>query len=809
MKIISGCVIAVLLACVGARAFAQTNSSALQGKVFTNSGPADSATVVLLNYPDSSVVKSTISSKAGGFYFDRLSGGKYIIFITKLNYSKSYSGPYEVVQGKSRDIGFITINGSSAQLAGVTIAGKKNFVEVKSDRTVLNVDQNVMSAGASLLDVLATSPGVKVVNDEILYHGGQKALIAINGKPVLLSGEELVNFLRNYQSSSVSRIELIDNPGAKYDAGSSSGGMINIILKRSKDFGSNVSLTESAGYGDKYKFNTGINYNLRTEKLNLFASYNYVNNSISHTISTDRLINSNGQANNFDLDYRADVKASNNTFNVGADYQLTSLQTIGFLINGFDNDGNISKNSTTQVLTNGLLDSSINATSKINRNIYDLNYNLNYKASLDKASKSVLSADADYSDYHRSSSETLRNDFFNASGQNENTPLFYLDNSPSHITIKSANVDFSQAVSKNSQLNVGVKSSQVNSDNQINFDQLISGIYADIPSLTDHFVYKERINAGYLQFNSKFNKTSLSVSLRGEYTHFTAESINPSRHADSSYFSLFPNAQLSQQLDKDNQLTLSYSRNINRPNYQDLNPFVSYVDEFYSSTGNPFLKPDFINTYRVSDLFLNKYRGSLSMIVTDNFFATIFEQNDVTKAYVTTKANLGTRYQYVAEFSVPVDIANWWHMDADFTAFHERYVYKNDTVGSKNTNGITIDLNQNFKATSKLSFQVIGHYDSPSYYVISQYTDLFWLNAGVTYSILENKGAIKLAASDIFNTFYNKYQTNFANLNIASRDKVGSRFIVATFTYRFGNSSAKGRNKTTDEQKRLVGSSNE
>jgi hypothetical protein len=666
-----------------------------------------------------------------------------------------------------------------------------------------------MSAGASLLDVLATSPGIKVVNDEILYHGGQKALIAINGKPVLLSGDELINFLKNYQSSSVSRIELIDNPGAKYDAGGSGGGMINIILKRSKDFGSNVSLTESAGYGDKYKFNTGINYNLRTEKLNLFASYNYVNNSISHTINTDRLINSNGQMDNFDLDYRADVKASNNTFNVGADYQLTPLQTIGFLINGFDNNGNISKNSTTRVLTNGLLDSSINATSKINRNIYDLNYNLNYKVSLDKASKSVLSADADYSDYHRASSESLRNDFFNASGQNENTPIFYLDNSPSHITIKSANVDFSQVVSKNSQLDAGVKSSQVNSDNQIAFDQLISGIYADIPSLTDHFVYKERIDASYLQFNTKFNKTSLSVSLRGEYTHFTAESINPSRHADSSYFSLFPNAQLSQQLDKDNQLTLSYSRNINRPNYQDLNPFVSYVDEFYSSKGNPFLKPDFINTYRISDLFLNKYRGSLSMIVTDNYFATIFEQNDVTKAYITTKANLGTRYQYVAEFSVPINITNWWHMDADFTAFHERYVYTIDTVGNKNTNGITIDLNQNFKATSKLSFQVIGHYDSPSYFVISQYTELFWLNAGVTYSILQNKGAIKLAASDIFNTNYNKYQTNFANLDIASRDKVGSRFIVATFTYRFGNSSAKGRSKTTDEQKRLVGSSNE
>ena len=438
-----------------------------------------------------------------------------------------------------------------------------------------------------------------------------------------------------------------------------------------------------------------------------------------------------------------------------------------------------------------------------------MNYNLNYKANLDKAGKSVLSADADYTDYHRSSTEHLRNDFFNSSGQNENAPLFYLDNSPSRITIKSANVDFNQALSKSNQLSMGVKSSEVNSDNQIDFDQLINGNYAEDIGLTDHFVYKERIDAAYLQFDSKFNKTTLSLSVRGEYTHFIDESINPSRHADSSYFNLFPNAELSQQLDKNNVLTLSYSRNINRPNYQDLNPFVSYVDEFYSSKGNPFLKPDYLNTYRISDLFMDKYRGSLSMVVTDNFFSTIFEQNDVTKAYITTKANLGTRYEYTAEFSAPFDITPWWHMDADFTVFHEHYNYKTDTTSNKSTTGATVDLTQNFKLTPKLNFQVIGHYDSPSYYVISQYNHLFWLNAGVTYSILNKKGSVKLAASDIFNTFYNQYQTNFANLNMTSRDKIGSRFIVATFTYRFGTSSVKGRSKTTDEQKRLVGSSNE
>ena len=781
----------------------------MQGKVFSdNSKPADEATVVLLNSRDSSVVKSTISSKNGMFIFDRLNAGSYLVFVTKLNYSKSYSGPYIAVAGKSRDIGFITLRSAVKQLREVSITGKKDFVEIRSDKTVLNIEQNIMASGASLYDVLSTSPGVKVVNDEVLYHGGQRALIAINGKPILLTGEELSNFLKNYQSSSISQIELIDNPGAKYDAAGSAGGMINIILKKNKAHGSNVSLTESAAYGDKYKFNTGINYSLHTNKLNVFASYNYVNTSIPHTINTSRNIANGTLIDNFDLNYDADVRGSNHNFNLGADYQLTPLQTIGFLINGFYNDASIEKRSNTYISTNGLRDSSIKSISEINRNIYNLNYNLNYKADLDKAGKSVLSADADFSDYHRKSNEMLRNDFFDASGQPIDAPVFYQDISPSHITIKSANLDFSQVIAKKSHFNAGAKISQVNSDNQIDFKQLTDTGYIPVPSLTDHFIYKERIAAGYLQFDSKIGKTSLMVSLRGEHTSSNALSLNPTRRKDTSYFNLFPNAQISQQLNKNNLLTLSFARSIERPNYQDLNPFVSYVDEFYSSTGNPALKPDYINTYRISDLLFNKYKISLSYKETDNFFSGIFQQNDITKAYIVTKANLGNRYQYMAELSLPFDWTNWWHMDVNVVGSHDRYDYKTDTVAGKKNNWANVNVNQTFKLTSKLSTQLIVEYESPTYYVISQYNTLYRVDAGMSYSILKGNGRIRLAVSDIFNSDYNRYFTNFGNLDIAARDKVGTRFVSATFTYHFGSSSARGRTQTTEEQKRL-GSSNE
>jgi hypothetical protein len=267
--------------------------------------------------------------------------------------------------------------------------------------------------------------------------------------------------------------------------------------------------------------------------------------------------------------------------------------------------------------------------------------------------------------------------------------------------------------------------------------------------------------------------------------------------------------QISQDLDKNNQLTAFYTRSIQRPNYQDLNPFIGYVDQFYYSTGNPYLKPEYINTFDVSDFVMKKYKVGLSMVITDDYYNTIFEQDDSTKVYTNIKANLGKRYQYILHFNIPVDITNWWNINADVEGYHEKYTYYGDTVASKTTNNFTVGLNQNFKLTSKLSAQLYNLYYSPSYYVISQYQAQYYMNAGLSYSVFENKGSIKLTVSDIFNTYYNKYQTNYANLDIASKDKQGSRFVGITFTYRFGTSTARSRNNTTDEQKRLGGSSNE
>jgi hypothetical protein len=193
------------------------------------------------------------------------------------------------------------------------------------------------------------------------------------------------------------------------------------------------------------------------------------------------------------------------------------------------------------------------------------------------------------------------------------------------------------------------------------------------------------------------------------------------------------------------------------------------------------------------------------MLVTDHFFHTIFEQDNVTKVYTSTKANLGTHYQYQAEFNLPIDITRWRSISADIDIYHEKYTYTLDTISSKMTNGFNIYLNQNITLSKRFTLQLYDRYESASYYIISDYRPLFFMNAGLSYSILKNKGSLRVNWSDIFNTDYNKYHTNYANLDITERDKLSSRMVSATFTYHFGSSNPKVRSNSTDEQKRLGG----
>jgi iron complex outermembrane receptor protein len=676
MRLFVWLLLSACLSCGCVCVFAQTRPSAIRGKILAeNHFPAEAATLVLLRAGDSAVVKSVVSDRNGQYQFSNIPPHDYLLLVSKVGYTRAYSGPYKVEPGERIIINDITLQLSTRQLKEVSVVSKKDYIETRTNKTVLNIDQNILATGNSVFDILSLAPGVKVSNDVVLFKGGQKPLFAINGKPVTLTDEQLAGMLKSMQSNMVSQVELIDNPSAKYDA-ASSGGMINIILKKNKLLGSSLGIFESAAIGDRYRFNNGINYALHTQKVNLFGSYNFSGGKAPHTINSIRNISDNNQVSTFAVDYLATTETKLHSFNLGADYLLSAKQTVGFLVNGFTTPSTIEKWNTTNISTNGIADSSIRTRSVVDRHISNVNYNLNYSAGLGKAGKSVISANVDYATYSRRSNEQVESDFYSSAGQLNANPVLYRDSSPSKIQVRAERVDFTTTLSKTATLEMGIKNSQVNSDNKIDFTQKVNDAYQLIPALTDHFVYHEQINAGYINYNDSFNKTNLAIGLRGEQTVASALSVNSGKPTLSNYFDLFPTASIGGFINPNNEYSIAVARKITRPAYPDLNPFVAYVDQFYYTTGNPFLRPMYDNTFAFTNVYRKKYKMGLSMIITRDFYFTIFEQDDVTKVYRTTTANLGTRYQYRAELmNFPLDITSWWNANLYVKTSYERYIY--------------------------------------------------------------------------------------------------------------------------------------
>ncbi|WP_461451048.1 outer membrane beta-barrel protein [Mucilaginibacter sp.] len=785
------------------------NGYFIKGKVLLSSSLlAEGATVTIFNSSDSTIIKSIACDKLGNFGFSGIKRGSYIFSAKKIGYRKFYSNPYLV--NSNITIKDITLVPEINTLNEVSVTGKRNYIEVQPNKTVLNVDRSVLAAGNSVFDILATAPGVRIIQNGIYIRGGQKALIAINGKSIgQLNDEQLADLLKSYQSSMISQIEIITNPPARYDA--AGGGVINIILKKSKDYGFKANITESAAGGQDYKFNTGINLNYRTKDFNFFGSYNFAYSKTPRVLDIDRTIDTSKLNEN----YKSTSFLKNNGFNGGIDYNITPKQTIGGLVFGYDNLLGIDKGNITNILNNSVLDSNIITKSHINRSIANLNYNFNYRGSFGKNDKTTLGTDFDYSTYRRYSSELLDNDFLNVDGSTYRDPLFYMDNSPSQINVRSEKIDFTQALSATGSLSVGMKNNQVNSNNNIEFGQRSDATltFTPVPSLTDHFIYNERINAAYLGYSDKYNKTNVSVSFRGEQTNSYAESLNPNKTILRSYFDLFPNLEITQPANKDNILIFDYNRRIVRPNYQDLNPFVSYIDQYSYSTGNTLLKPEYYTTFQVTDMFKDKYKLDLSVAIVNNFFARIYEQNDTTKVFLTTMANIATRYEYNAEFTMPVNITKWWNADIYLLASYQQFDYFDHNVGNISTTDFEMRILQSFTLSPTVKAELYTDWESPTYYGINHYSSAFQSRAGVSKVILNGNGSIKLAVSDIFNSEDYRYTSQYTNLNLTGFEKTGSRFVTATFTYKFGKQSVKTSVKhnsgDSDEQKRLGGSNNE
>lgn len=758
--------------------------------------PLKDVTVYLLRSADSSVVKFTVSDKNGRFEFSDIRPGAYIIKATDINYITSVTKTYNIKSGVVFNVGIIQLKAKNVSLGEIDIVSDKPFIENKPGKKVLNIQNSITSAGNNAFEILKKAPGVKIDNDNnISLDGKNNVLVMVDNKPTYMPQEALIDMLQAMPSSMIDQIELISNPGAKYDA--SGGGIINIRLIHNKSFGLNGSANVNSGiqqvednHGSKYKGGAGINFNSRTQKLNIFGNYNYSHTPYNRLFITDRLINYKNVVTEINADYFSDQSRSSNIYRLGADYNLTPKHIIGFLVKGLTNNFTLEKNTKTTIRDSGISDSTIVTTSSLDSKASQIALDLNYKGNFDKGGE--LSVDLDYFTYDRNPSEMINSDYFNNSTSQLYRTLIIQNSFPSDYKIYTYNIDYTVKLSPTSTLSAVAKTDYVKTHNNLNFGNIVNQVYQPNAKFTNEFDFTETINAGAVVYNDSFNKKiSFEAGLRIEQTISNGESLTAKSAVKNNYIDLFPDVKITDAINSDNVLLLAYSKSIIRPLYTDLNPFIAYQDQYSYYMGNPYLKPVYLNSVQLQHTYKNRFSTTLQFTASNNFTQSVFLQNDSSKIVVLKKTNLGTRYAYSIDFNGQFDITSWWNANVNLSASYQ-WLTANPGESYFNRSGKDADLSvkQFFILSKTISAELDGEYDIPTTFGINQYNEVYHFDAGITKKF-NKRAVLTLNVSDIFNTKRNRFTSDYQNVNLTGNDKTDFRVIGLSFIYKFGNKSVK------------------
>ncbi|MEO6490740.1 MAG: outer membrane beta-barrel family protein [Ferruginibacter sp.] len=815
MKIISFITSLILLA------FVTSGQTLVNGKISLevlsdNNMPLENASASLFRAIDSSLYKTTLSDKKGLVEFSYVKEGKYIIKISFSGLMDQYTSLAEISDIKplaTLPIVVLSVN-SSAELKEVTVTAKKPFIQKLSDRLVVNVDNSIVSAGSSAMDVLERSPGVNIdQNDVIGLRGRQGVIIMIDGKPTPMTGSDLANYLRGLPSSAIDRIDIITNPSAKYEASGNSG-IIDIHMKKDQRMG--INGTASAGYGQGVypKENAGTTFNYRNKKINLFGNYNYAYRIGLNHLLLDRNFYEDGIYNGGDLkDNYSKSPLSSNTARWGMDLFLSKKTIAGFVVNGNFNHFT-RKNNNSSIMLDPQRQQQSTFRSLATNNDHGNNYvaNVNYKHTFDSTGKE-LSADVDFGEYNSNSLTLNSTSYYKLDGSFMQPNYTLEGDQVGKLLLRTAKFDYTNPMKKGVKWEAGFKTSYVSADNDARFTDMSSGSPVNDVKKTNHFLYKEYNNAGYVNFSKDYKKFDFQIGLRGEQTNINTQQRIGNVKFDSGYFQLFPSAFFNYKLKEDQSLGISVSRRIDRPGYSQLNPFLFLIDVTTYATGQPGLLPQLTWSYELSytvkdlNFSLNYSHTTDDQNITlarfKEAFPTIALPSD-TNVTVQIPINLQSSDYVGLTIAAPVKITKWWNMINNANIYYQKY--NGSFSGTTLNNGKpAADLRTDNTFTFKKGWaaELNGSFSSGGQYGFMVTEPQWGISAGVQKTVLKSKGTIRLNMTDIFWTNLPKAVITYNNYIEKWHAYRETRVANINFTYGFGN------NKVQAARRRTTGSEEE
>lgn len=810
---------------------AQEKIGKISGSVINETqGPLEAVTVQLVNPQNNKLVKTGITSKTGNFELENIAAGKYILKLSTVGFENFTSSTVEISAATPNiTVPVITLKTQTKSLTGVNVETKRPFIEQKLDRTVVNVDASPSNAGATAMEVLEKSPNISVDNDgNISLKGKQGVIVLMDGKPTYLSPSDLANVLKNMPAAVLDQIEIMTNPSSKYDASGNSG-LINIKTKKSKNQGSNgnISFGNTTGLFERngqeeltWKPSITLNYNNRKNKVNFFTNLVYNHRQGRSILDfTQRYYRDGKQIdslNNVNTYFR--FRNNNAALKLGLDYYADKKNVFGIVFNGFHFAGRPTPTTFTKFADlNGNVFSRIDTKIKNELNWNNYSVNFNHKHTFDSTGREITT-DLDYAYFKNVSEQFLSTGFFNGSYQKTSDSLYLRGHLPSEINIYSIKSDYVHPLKKGARIEAGIKSSYVKTDNLVDYVRGFRNVWTP-DSRNNHFIFDENINAAYLNVGKQFKKWSLQAGVRVENTNSEGFQKANNSTVNKHYTNVFPSAFISHTLDKNNQLTLSVSRRVQRPNYQDLNPFTFFLDSLSYRQGNPYLGPQFSYNYELSHTWRSKITTTLNYSTTTDVISQIVRQqrgnNNEIISFLTVD-NIAGRINKGISISAPLPLAKWWNATFSGNVYNNHYTGTYITTENNQPKINDIDLQYtsfSFNISNIFTFkkswtgEVSGFYNHRALQGLTVAEPVGMINFGLAKNnLLKGKGSLRINARDPFNFQRFKGKTRYANIDSEMYNRFDNRNYGFTFSYRFGKGqNAQRRRDGQQEEQNRVG----
>ncbi|WP_223266324.1 outer membrane beta-barrel family protein [Gelidibacter gilvus] len=766
--------------------------------------PIAFANVILMKAADSSVVKGVSTNDKGFFLLEKLAPDDYLLKLSYLGFTDVYKS---VLVDGVIDIGIIVLYESSEELDEVSIIVKTPTLRKEADRLVFNVENTALIEG-NIFDLLKSTPGVLVMDNNIQVKNSTPT-VYINDKKVHLSSEELVQLLESSSANSIKSVEVITNPSAKYDA--ESGAVINIVMSKNLVTGYRGNVFGNFTQGVFPRYDAGMSHFFKNDKIDFFANYTYSHDKINR--GQEDVINYLDGSNNIDQTFKSETNRNTwsrtHNFNFNFDYNINEKNTLSLSSNVlvlpyFEYKIN---NNTNVFDANQNLDYYFDANNLSNDDKYNLGFDLDYVHKFEKAGEK-LSANAHFTTYNYNRNQNVKSNYFDSDDSFLATTAFRTDNLQD-TEIYTAKVDYNLPIDDASNLEIGVKGSNIQSASNITQFDIVNGTETIDPNNTNAFDYDETIYAGYVNFSKDWEKLSLQTGLRAEKTLVEGLSVFDNVTNTQDYLEWFPTASLNYTFSDNFSLYTNYKRSIGRPDYQSLNPFQFYLNDVTIVAGNPNLKPVIVdNVVLGTSLGQGVYTVEAYYKAYSNNIFELPLQDNVNNILTYTPLNLDKTVEYGIDFITYFNVIDTWSVyfaTSFFNAEDQGQIDGSEFKKDLWSNYTVLSNDMTFLKDRSLTANFTLVYLSKSISGFREVNEILMSNLSISKKILKNKGTISLVVSDLFNTQNFNVSSRYLNQNNSTYFDQDTRTIKLGFRYKFGNTNLETnqRQVTEEETERL------